>query len=288
MNGKLYIGAACFHADFPHHGDRGVAHPLVFLVAQRLRRGHRDRVARMHAHGVEVLDGAHDDEVVGLVADDLELVLLPPEDALLDEHLVRGGLRQRPGDLGLELVLRAGDAPAASAQTPSIYIPLISKGFQHQFWQAVKVGAEKAAKDYKVTINVEPHGPYTNDPEFMLNLFKHFDSEYLRCNFDTGNSFIAGHDPLKYLKTLRPYVTHLHIKDVAPELAAAVRGEETGIGSSVVPVGGGVNAENIRKCMEFLHKTKWSGAVSIECHGSDENTKASVLWMRGVLKSLKK
>jgi len=26
------------------------------------------------------------------------------------------------------------------------YIPLISKGFQHQFWQAVKQGAEQAAK----------------------------------------------------------------------------------------------------------------------------------------------
>ena len=144
------------------------------------------------------------------------------------------------------------------------------------------------AEDHKVIINVEPHGPYTNDPEFMLNLFKHFDSEYLRCNFDTGNSFIAGHDPLKYLKTLRRYVTHLHIKDVSPELAATVRGEETGIGSSIVPVGGGVNAENIRKCLEYLKKTKWEGAVSIECHGSDENTRASVAWMRGVLRGLKK
>ena len=59
-------------------------------------------------------------------------------------------------------------------------------------------------------------------------------------------------------------------------------------GSSVVPVGGGVNAKNIKKCMEYLSMTKWSGAVSIECHGSDENTRASVEWMRGVLKGLKK
>ncbi|MGI9951842.1 ABC transporter substrate-binding protein [Moorellaceae bacterium AZ2] len=35
------------------------------------------------------------------------------------------------------------------------YIPLISKGFQHQFWQAVKLGAEKAAKDYNVDITFE-------------------------------------------------------------------------------------------------------------------------------------
>ena len=36
-----------------------------------------------------------------------------------------------------------------------IYIPLISKGFQHQFWQAVKQGAEQAAKDYNVEITFE-------------------------------------------------------------------------------------------------------------------------------------
>lgn len=142
------------------------------------------------------------------------------------------------------------------------------------------------AEDYQIIVNVEPHGPYTNDPEFMLKLFKHFDSEFLRCNFDTGNSFIAGHTPQDYLKTLRPYVTHLHIKDVSAELAAAVRGEETGIGSSIVPVGGGVNAENIRACFQLLHDTDWSGVVSLECHGSDENSEASVAFCRGILDSL--
>jgi ribose transport system substrate-binding protein len=44
-------------------------------------------------------------------------------------------------------------APAASGG--EIYIPVISKGFQHQFWQAVKQGAEKAAADDKVKITFE-------------------------------------------------------------------------------------------------------------------------------------
>jgi ribose transport system substrate-binding protein len=38
---------------------------------------------------------------------------------------------------------------------PEPYIPVISKGFQHQFWQAVKLGAEKAAGDFKVKITFE-------------------------------------------------------------------------------------------------------------------------------------
>lgn len=46
-------------------------------------------------------------------------------------------------------------AATAQAQQPTIYIPLISKGFQHQFWQAVKAGAEQAGKDYKVRVTFE-------------------------------------------------------------------------------------------------------------------------------------
>lgn len=49
-------------------------------------------------------------------------------------------------------------ASSASAQQQQ-YIPLISKGFQHQFWQAVKSGAEQAGKDYNVRITFE--GPET-------------------------------------------------------------------------------------------------------------------------------
>lgn len=49
-------------------------------------------------------------------------------------------------------------APAAETAAKP-YIPVISKGFQHQFWQAVKQGSEQAAKDYNVDITFE--GPAT-------------------------------------------------------------------------------------------------------------------------------
>jgi ribose transport system substrate-binding protein len=53
----------------------------------------------------------------------------------------------------------AAPAPAAPAAAAKPYIPVISKGFQHQFWQAVKVGSEKAAKEFNVDITFE--GPET-------------------------------------------------------------------------------------------------------------------------------
>ena len=50
----------------------------------------------------------------------------------------------------------ATEAPAAEEAAPAdaapMYIPVMAKGFQHQFWQAVKTGAEAAAKDFGVEI----------------------------------------------------------------------------------------------------------------------------------------
>ncbi|MEP4198566.1 MAG: ABC transporter substrate-binding protein [Aliishimia sp.] len=54
-------------------------------------------------------------------------------------------------------------APAAYA-ADEIYIPMISKGFQHQFWQAVKAGADQAAEEFGVRITFE--GP---DNETMVD-----------------------------------------------------------------------------------------------------------------------
>jgi ribose transport system substrate-binding protein len=55
----------------------------------------------------------------------------------------------------LALVCVGGLVAAGGSAGAQTYIPVISKGFQHQFWQAVKMGAEKAATDFKVKITFE-------------------------------------------------------------------------------------------------------------------------------------
>lgn len=61
----------------------------------------------------------------------------------------------------MALVACGGGEETADTATESdeVYIAVVSKGFQHQFWQAVKAGAEQAAEDYNVTITFE--GPET-------------------------------------------------------------------------------------------------------------------------------
>jgi ribose transport system substrate-binding protein len=65
-------------------------------------------------------------------------------------------LKRRTVAAAIGLAAGLAVAPAFAQET---YIPLVSKGFQHQFWQAVKQGAEQAAKDLKVKVTFE--GPET-------------------------------------------------------------------------------------------------------------------------------
>ncbi|HWW05723.1 ABC transporter substrate-binding protein [Collimonas sp.] len=66
-------------------------------------------------------------------------------------------IKRRAVNIAIGLALAFGFSAAAVAE--ETYIPLISKGFQHQFWQAVKSGAEQAAKDFNVKVSFE--GPET-------------------------------------------------------------------------------------------------------------------------------
>jgi sugar phosphate isomerase/epimerase len=100
--------------------------------------------------------------------------------------------------------------------------------------------------------------------EKMLNFV---DSPHLKMNFDTGNTFIAGQDPVAFLDKFRDEVSHVHIKDVSESLAASLKGELTGIAVSNAAIGEGVNVENIKKCFDILVDIKYDGVVSVECEG---------------------
>jgi sugar phosphate isomerase/epimerase len=140
------------------------------------------------------------------------------------------------------------------------------------------------AEDYGITINVEPHGFYTTKPEFMAEILAFCDSPNLMMNFDTGNTYIAGQDPVSFLETFRERVAHVHIKDVSETLAASSRGELTGIAVSHCSIGEGVNFENILKCLSILKQTGYSGVLSLECEGQGgPMIERSLRWVREVL-----
>jgi sugar phosphate isomerase/epimerase len=146
----------------------------------------------------------------------------------------------------------------------------------------------EVAEAHQITVNIEPHGYFTTKPEMMERMLAFSDSKYLRMNMDTGNTYIAGQDPVAFLKKFIDRVSHVHIKDVSKSLAAAVRGEKTGIAVSHCALGDGVNAENIRGCLEILRDHGYKGVLSMECEGqSGPMIEKSLAWLRTTLKELK-
>ncbi|MCZ2079188.1 MAG: sugar phosphate isomerase/epimerase [Bryobacterales bacterium] len=142
----------------------------------------------------------------------------------------------------------------------------------------------KIGEAYEVVVNIEPHGYYTTRPEFMAEMLGFVESPYLGMNMDTGNTFIAGENPLVFIDRFHEKITHVHVKDVSASLAAAARGELTGIAVSHCAIGEGVNADNIRRCLELLRDRGYDGVLSIECEGQGgPMIERSLEWVRRVV-----
>jgi sugar phosphate isomerase/epimerase len=145
----------------------------------------------------------------------------------------------------------------------------------------------RVAEAYDIIINIEPHGYYTTRPEFLSEMLAFADSPCLRLNMDTGNTFIAGQDPVAFLERFKDRVSHVHVKDVSESLAAAARGDLTGIAVSHCAIGDGANAENIRACLRLLHQSGYDGVLSMECEGQGgPMIERSLAWLRKTLKEL--
>ena len=113
---KLDVAPSGLDADLADDSEGGVAHPLVFLVCQRLSGSDGDRVPRVDAHRIEILDRADNDDVIGTVAHHLELELFPADDRLLDQDLSNRAEIESAGDELIEFVAVVGDATAGAAK----------------------------------------------------------------------------------------------------------------------------------------------------------------------------
>ena len=116
IDGELDVRAAGLDADFADDRDGRIAHGLVFAVGERLRGRYGDRVAGVRPHGIEVLDGADDDDVVGQVAHQLQLVLLPAEHRFFKQHFVDGREIEAAREKLKQLFAVVGDAAARAAE----------------------------------------------------------------------------------------------------------------------------------------------------------------------------
>lgn len=145
----------------------------------------------------------------------------------------------------------------------------------------------ETAELYEININIEVHGYFTTNPDLLDKMLNFVQSDRLGLNLDTGNSFIAGQDPVAFCGRFIHKIKHVHIKDVSKDLADAMRGKDTGIGISHSAIGDGVNADNIKTIIAMLRDYGYNGTLSMECEGmGGPLIERSLRWLRKTLEEL--
>lgn len=137
----------------------------------------------------------------------------------------------------------------------------------------------QTAERYGVYIGIEPHGVYTTTVEGLLRIVNLVPSQWIRVNFDTGNSYLAGSDPITDLKRVADKVVHVHAKDIAFDMAEEKRGQVTG-----TPVGCacGDGVVDWAQVVEILRGVNYDGVLSVEC-GTVPQAARSIEHLRQVL-----
>ncbi len=127
--------------------------------------------------------------------------------------------------------------------------------------------AANVAEPRGILIGLEPHQQYSKHPAGLERIFRLVDSPALGINFDTGNAYLCGHDPLTWLESVVGHLVHLHAKDISVAHADQQRGKVTG-----TPVGCacGDGVIDWRRVIALCRKAPRDIVLSVECGTVDQ------------------
>ncbi len=128
------------------------------------------------------------------------------------------------------------------------------------------------AEPRDILIGIEPHQQYSQTPEGLDRIQKLVRSKAIGINFDTGNSYLAGQDPVKWLRHVRTRLVHLHAKDITVEQSDAERGKVTG---TAVGCACGDGVVDWKRVVEVLQSAPRDIVMSVEC-GTVEQAERSI------------
>jgi inosose dehydratase len=124
----------------------------------------------------------------------------------------------------------------------------------------------RVAEDHGVKVLLEPHGPYTGNLDTLEEILERADSPALALNLDTGNFWLAGNDPVEFVRRFGSLIEHVHWKDLGPEWEAK-RGTIHGCGMSTIALGAGL--VDIQGVFNELATVGFDGATTLEIAGDD-------------------
>jgi len=139
--------------------------------------------------------------------------------------------------------------------------------------------AAAVAQRRGILIGLEPHQQYSKTIEGLDRIYGLVDSPAIGINFDTGNSYLAGQNPIKWLEHVRDRLVHLHAKDISLQQSTDERGKVTG-----TPVGCacGDGVIDWKKVVEICKGAGRDIVMSVEC-GTVEQAERSIKYLKGVL-----
>ncbi len=133
-----------------------------------------------------------------------------------------------------------------------------------------------------VYLGVEQHGPYTANIKRLLRILELVDSPWIRVNYDTGNTYLAGEDPYAMLDAIASKVVHVHAKDISTKQAEEKRGKVTG---TAVGCACGEGVIDWHRVVRQLKQAGFTGVLSVEC-GTEEQAGRSLSHLNKVLSEL--
>ena len=139
--------------------------------------------------------------------------------------------------------------------------------------------ASAVAEPRNILIGLEPHQQYTKHPDGLDRIHALVKSPAIGINFDTGNSYLCGHDPYVWLERVRDRLVHLHAKDISAAQAGSERGKVTG-----TPVGCacGQGVIDWARVIEICRGCPRDIVLSVEC-GTVPQAAASIKHLKNLL-----
>ncbi|GAB6165393.1 sugar phosphate isomerase/epimerase [Thermostilla marina] len=130
-----------------------------------------------------------------------------------------------------------------------------------------------------IKIGLEPHQQYSKSPDGLDRIYSLVDSEAIGINFDTGNSYLAGEEPIPWLERVADRLVHLHAKDISVEQSEEERGKVAG-----TPVGCacGDGVIDWKRVIEICKALPQDIVFSVEC-GTVEQAKRSIEYLKPLI-----
>jgi sugar phosphate isomerase/epimerase len=130
-----------------------------------------------------------------------------------------------------------------------------------------------------ILIGIEPHQQYSKHPDGLDKIYKLVKSKAMGINFDTGNSYLCGHDPIKWLRHVKNRLVHVHAKDISIQHSQAERGKVTGTPAGCAC---GEGVIDWKKVIEVCRQAPRDIVLSVEC-GTIDQAERSIKHLKALI-----